>query len=85
MVTETVSAGLYIFVSRVKCFLSFAYVSKQLGDKADFPYYSLHWKWGHCVFSGRFCYLFIIISVISFSLYSTSLYNNKNLFASRLR
>ena len=35
MVTEIVSAGLYIFVSRVMCFLSFAYVSKQLGDKAD--------------------------------------------------
>ena len=35
MVTEMVSAGLYIFVSRVMCFLSFAYVLKQLGDKAD--------------------------------------------------
>ena len=35
MVTEMVSAGLYLFVSRVKCFLSFAYVWKQLGDKAD--------------------------------------------------
>ena len=33
--TEMVSAGLYLFVSRVMCFLSFAYVSKQLGDKAD--------------------------------------------------
>lgn len=35
MVTEMVSAGLYSFVSRVTCILSFAYVPKQLGDKAD--------------------------------------------------
>ena len=35
IVTEMVSTGLYIFVSHIKCFLSFAYVSKQLGDKAD--------------------------------------------------
>ena len=35
MVTKMVSAGLYILVSRVKCFLSFAYMSKQLGGKAD--------------------------------------------------